>query len=362
MKYKIVALIALAVILLVHWISSKNTAAKNVQKITDNPNKNIQFDKSKLKDIWVAGGCFWGIQAYVEKIPGVYNVTVGYANSDKKNPRYQEVCSGSTYAVEAAHVQYDPEKTTLENLLIAFFKVVDPTVKNRQGNDIGTQYKTGIYYKEVNDKKIIDKVIKLQEDKFKTMIYTEVQPLENYYLAEEYHQDYLQKNPNGYCHIDFSELDEITSIIDPKDYPRPTDKELKNRLTDIQYNVALKDDTERAFLNEYVDNHETGLYVDIATGEPLFSSQDKYDSKSGWPSFTKPIIPEVVVLKKDFNLFINRIEVRSRSADIHLGHVFDDGPKDKGGKRYCINSASLKFIPLDKMKENGYEDLIDYAK
>ena len=372
MRYKILAVVTIVVIFLIPWLVSKNILGKATSKVStennlsaktfNNPNKNLKFDKSKLKDIWVAGGCFWGIEAYMEKIPGVYDVTVGYANSNKENPSYKLVCTGTTGAAEATHVQYDPEKINLENLLIAFFKVVDPTVKNRQGNDTGTQYRTGIYYKDAMDRQIIDKVINIQKDKFKTTIYTEVEPLKNYYLAEDYHQDYLQKNPNGYCHIDFSQLNDIEPIIDSKNYPRPTDKELKNKLTDIQYKVAVENNTERAFSNEYFDNHKTGIYVDIATGEPLFSSKDKFDSGCGWPSFTKPIIPEVVTYKKDYSFNMLRVEVRSRSGNIHLGHVFEDGPKEKGGKRYCINSASIKFIPIDKMKESGYEYLINYVQ
>jgi peptide methionine sulfoxide reductase msrA/msrB len=260
------------------------------------------------------------------------------------------------------HVLYDPERVSLEALLTSFFKVVDPTSKNRQGNDVGDQYRSGIYYKNVMDKTIIDSVINSQQKKYTSKIYTEVIPLVNFFLAEEYHQDYLEKNPNGYCHIDFSNLSEEVVNIDIKKYPRPSNEELKAKLTDIQYKVAVENNTESAFSNEYFDNHATGLYVDVVTGEPRFSSTDKYDSGCGWPSFTKPIVDQVIILKVDKKFNMTRTEVRSRSGDIHLGHVFDDGPSDKGGKRYCINSASIKFIPSDKMEASGYGYLMSLIK
>lgn len=331
-------------------------------KIPASPNVNINFDKSKLNDIWLAGGCFWGVEAYMSRIYGVYDVTSGYANGNKDNPTYEEVGRGNTKFAETVHVQYDPEIVTLETLLTDFFKVVDPTTQNKQGNDVGDQYRSGIYYKNDMDKIIIDKVIKNEQEKYTSNIYTEVLPLQNFFLAEDYHQNYLEKNPNGYCHIDFSNISEDVVIIDAKKYPRPSDDELKAKLTDIQYMVAVENDTEKAFSNEYFDNKQAGIYVDIVTGEPLFSSADKYDSGCGWPSFTKPIIPEVVTLKDDKSFNMTRTEVRSRSGNIHLGHVFDDGPKDKGGKRYCINSASIKFIPMDKMEGAGYGYLLSLIK
>jgi peptide methionine sulfoxide reductase msrA/msrB len=189
--------------------------------------------------------------------------------------------------------------------------------------------------------------------------------LKNYYLAEEYHQDYLDKNPDGYCHVDLSILDEVNSEtvkVDPSLYSRPSNEELQRKLTDAQYAVAVLNDTERAFSNEYWDNFAPGIYVDVAAGEPLFSSSDKYDAGCGWPSFTKPIDPDVVTFKVDKSFNMVRTEVRSRAGDIHLGHVFDDGPADKGGKRYCINSASIRFIPLADMEKEGYGYLTSAVK
>lgn len=333
---------------------------KETSKFSDNPNMNITFDKSKLKEIWLAGGCFWGVEAYMSRIYGVYDVTTGYANGNTKRPTYEEVCAGNTGFAETVHVLYDPERTNLETLLTYFFKVIDPRTIDRQGNDIGSQYRSGVFYKEPYDKEIIEKVIAKEQEKYSTKIVTQVLPLSNYFLAEEYHQDYLEKNPNGYCHIDFSNLEEDVIYIDGNKYPKPSNEELKNKLTDVEYMVAVEGNTERAFSNEYFDNHDVGLYVDVTTGEPLFLSKDKYDSGCGWPSFTKPIAEEVVNFKDDNSFNMLRTEVRSRSGNIHLGHVFDDGPIDKGGKRYCINSASINFIPLSKMKEEGYGYLLKY--
>ena len=183
---------------------------------------------------------------------------------------------------------YDPERVSLSKLLTYYFKVIDPTILNQQGNDKGVQYRTGIYYENDVDKSIIEEAVELEQDGYDDPIVTEVLPLKNYFLAEEYHQDYLEKNPNGYCHIDLSILDEEI-IIDPSMYPRPSDDEIKSKLTDEQYQVAVLDDTEHAYSNEYWDLYEPGIYVDVVTGEPLFSNRDKYDSQCGWPSFTKPI-------------------------------------------------------------------------
>ncbi|MCT8715866.1 peptide-methionine (R)-S-oxide reductase MsrB, partial [Glaesserella parasuis] len=251
-------------------------------------------------------------------------------------------------------------KISLEKLLKYYFQVIDPTSLNKQGNDRGRQYRTGIYYQNEQDKAIILKEIEALQTKYKDKIQVEVEPLKHYILAEEYHQDYLKKNPNGYCHIDLEQANNI--IIDPKDYPKPSDEELKAKLTPLQYSVTQKKNTERSFSNEYWDNKKDGLYVDITTGEPLFSSRDKYDSGCGWPSFTKPIDKNVVTYQKDTSFNMIRTEVLSRSGKAHLGHVFDDGPKDKGGLRYCINSAAIKFIPLEQMEKENYGYLINLIK
>lgn len=339
-------------------------SAEATSKYPANPNVNITYNNDKLEEIWLAGGCFWGVEAFMARVYGVADVTSGYANGNTENPTYEKVIRGDTGYAEAVHVLYDPERVDLEKLLTHYFKVIDPTVLNRQGNDRGEQYRTGVYYKKDTDKVIIDQVVAKEQQKYNDPIVTEVEPLTSYTLAEEYHQDYLEKNPDGYCHIEFDSLEdqEIPSLIDPALYPKPSDTELKEKLTDIQYKVTQGNGTERAFSNDFWDNYEPGIYVDIATGEPLFSSSDKYDSGCGWPSFTKPIDPDVVVELEDKSYNMIRIEVRSRSGNSHLGHVFEDGPKDKGGLRYCINSASIDFIPQAEMEATGYGYLINSIK
>lgn len=330
-----------------------------------NPNDAIDYSQSDLQTIYLAGGCFWGIEAYAERIIGVQDVTVGYANGVGEDPSYEDVVRGDRGFTETAEVKYDPARLPLSELLADFFKVINPTSLNKQGNDIGINYRTGVYYVNDADLPVINAVVAREQEKYTKKIVTEVLPLTNYYLAEEYHQNYLDKNPDGYCHVDLSILDEVNGSkisIDPTLYSRPGDDELKAKLTDAQYAVAVLGDTERAFSNEYWDNFAPGIYVDVATGEPLFSSNDKYEAGCGWPSFTKPIDPAVVTLHEDTSFNMVRTEVRSRVGDIHLGHVFDDGPTDKGGKRYCINSASIRFVPLADMEREGYEYLASTIK
>lgn len=336
--------------------ATDQTAGASTSNFPENPNENLNFDEDKLEDIWLAGGCFWGVEAFMARVYGVYDVTSGYANGDTENPTYEEVIHDDTGHAETVHVRYDPARVDLEKLLTQFFVVIDPTLLNQQGNDRGEQYRTGVYYEDEADRPIIDGVIAAQAEKYDDPIVTEVEVLQNYYLAEEYHQDYLEKNPNGYCHIEFDSLEdqEVPALIDPELYPKPSDAELKEKLTEAQYKVTQENDTETAYSNEYWDNYEPGIYVDVATGEPLFSSADKYDSKCGWPSFTKPIEPGVVTEHEDTSYNMVRVEVRSRAGDSHLGHVFEDGPKDKGGLRYCINSASILFIPEADMEQAGY--------
>ncbi len=318
-------------------------------------------DNMALKSIYLAGGCFWGVEEYMHRIDGVHDSVSGYANGRTEDPSYQDVLYANTGHAETVKVTYDPEVVTLETLLEKFFKVVDPTSINKQGNDVGSQYRSGIYYVDEEDLPTIEAEIERLQSMYTSPIVVEVKPLDGFYDAEDYHQDYLKKNPNGYCHIDLSiaDEDEEVTVEDASAYPVPSEDELKERLSPLQYDVTQNSATERAFNNEYYDNKEKGIYVDIVTGEPLFSSLDKYDSGTGWPSFTRPIAEEVVTEHSDFLLGFGRTEVKSRAGDSHLGHVFDDGPDDAGGLRYCINSASLKFIPYENMEEEGYADLME---
>ncbi len=323
-------------------------------------------ENAALRDIYFAGGCFWGVEEYFSRMPGVHDVTVGYANGSKENPTYEEVCSGRTGHAETVHVRYYPKIISLKTLAEQFFTVIDPTSLNRQGNDVGSQYRTGMYYVREEDKAVLEAVRAEVQKKYAKPLAVELVPLQKYYLAEEYHQDYLKKNPRGYCHIDFSSLKDVRTekieVVDPGKYPKPSDAELKKMLSPEAYAVTRQNATERAFTGKLWDHKERGIYVDVVTGEPLFSSSDKFDSGCGWPSFTKPIDPAVIAERQDDSHGMRRIEVKSRAGDSHLGHVFDDGPKDKGGLRYCINSAALRFVPYEEMDKQGYGYLKGYVK
>ena len=345
-------------------LTSSASTAQAESKYPPNPNVNLSFDTNNLKDIYLAGGCFWGVEHYMARVYGVYDAVSGYANGNTENPTYQEVIWKNTGHAETVHVRYDPERVNLEKLLTHFFQIIDPTLLNQQGNDRGTQYRTGIYYTDEADKSFIDLVVAKEQERYDEPIVTEVEPLKNFTVAEEYHQDYLEKNPDGYCHIEFDSLEnqEIPSLIDPTLYPKPSDEDIKKMLTKEQYRVTQGNGTEMAYSNEYWDLYDPGIYVDIVTGEPLFSSADKYDSMCGWPSFTKPIDPAVVLEYEDTSYNMIRTEVRSRSGDSHLGHVFNDGPIDRGGLRYCINSAAIKFIPQAEMEAAGYGYLVHLTK
>jgi len=323
---------------------------KHHENLPPNPNQAIDYTGRELREIWLAGGCFWGTEAYMARIPGVADTDVGYANGHTVNPTYEQVCSHNTGFAEAVHVRYDPVRISLAALLGHFFEIIDPTSLNRQGNDVGNQYRSGIYYRDPADLPVIQAAVAKEAGKYSRPIVTEVKPLENYYLAEKYHQDYLEKNPNGYCHVSFTTLPRAYE----SHYIKPDLTELRQRLSPVQYKVTQENDTERPFTGEYWDNHRPGLYVDIVTGEPLFTSRDKFDSGCGWPSFAKPVDKKVIKEKRDLSHGSDRIEVRSQSGDSHLGHVFTDGPAELGGLRYCINSAALRFIPLEDLEAEGY--------
>jgi len=310
-----------------------------------------------LKEIYFAGGCFWGVEEYFSRIEGVVKTSVGYANGRTENPTYYEI--GGTGHSETVCVGYDPSLVDLNTLLEYYFRIIDPVSINKQGNDVGTQYRTGIYYVDESDREIIDTFIQNEQKKLNRKIAVEVQPLKNYALAEEYHQEYLKKNPFGYCHIDLSS---VPSKITKNKFVKPSAEQLIKELTDLQYKVTQENATEPPFKNEYWDNHKKGIYVDVVSGEPLFSSSDQFESGCGWPSFSRPIDQNQITEKSDSSFGMTRTEVRSNTADSHLGHVFEDGPEERGGLRYCINSASLKFIPLEEMKEKGYEAYIDQIK
>ena len=365
MKYFLITLL-LATICMFFFSYNKNEvynmqtkSISSSSNLPNNPNVNVDYSKVDLKKIYLAGGCFWGLDAYMARVYGVADTISGYANGKTEDAVYENL--KSTGHAETVEVSYDSSRVSLNDILQYYLRVVDPTSLNKQGNDIGTQYRTGIYYTDEDDKKIIEEVLKEEQKKYKNKIVIEVLPLKHFIKAEDYHQDYLEKNPTGYCHINLFDVEKPLSESE-KTYKKPSKNDLKKSLTDIQYKVTQENATERPFSNEYWDNTKKGIYVDITTGEPLFSSTDKFESGCGWPSFSKPISKDLIEYKNDTSHGMNRTEVRSKSGDSHLGHVFDDGPKESGGARYCINSASLKFIPLEDMEREGYKDLIPLVK
>lgn len=320
-----------------------------------------------IKTIYLAGGCFWGTAHLFSLVPGVESATAGYANSIVADPTYRQVCTGKTHAAETVKVDYDPECVSLQELIGLFIQSIDPTSLNRQGNDIGTQYRTGIYYTAQADAGVVDSAMKALNAELDGHLAVEYGPLTSFYPAEEYHQDYLDKNPDGYCHVNTAmfakarELGKCTKKLN-KTYTRPDDTTLRNRLTDIQWEVTQNGATERPYINEYDHQFAPGIYVDITTGEPLFISSDKYDSGCGWPAFTRPITKDLIEERPDTSHGMVRTEVLAANSGSHLGHVFPDGPASAGGLRYCINSASLRFIPLEKMNQEGYSDYIPLLK
>ncbi len=319
-----------------------------------------------------AGGCFWCVEAGFEDVPGVKAAISGYSGGKKRNPTYRQVAGGQTGHVEAVQVFYDSKVITYEGLLQAYWRIFDPTDNGGSFKDRGPQYRPVIFYHDENQLRLVqssrDELA--ASKRFDKPIKVEITPFTSFYPAEEVHQDYATKNPFRYffythgsgragfvedawgkdLKVDFAQYKPA-----PDRYARPSNQEIKERLTPIQFEVTQEDGTEPPFRNEYWAEKREGLYVDIVSGEPLFSSKDKFKSGTGWPSFTKPMTGAQVVEKEDNTLFMTRVEVRSHIADSHLGHVFDDGPAPTG-KRYCINSAALRFIPAGELAENGYED------